>query len=305
MNPVAESATASVVIPLYNKKPFIGQAIRSALGQSTPPIEVLIVDDGSVDGGRELVEELAASAGGERIRLVAQANAGVSAARNRGIAEARGEFVAFLDADDWWAPGFLDGALAALAANPDSGAAFGAVTEHSSRGERSLMPAYDKPVVIADYPAWFMRHRGHGLWSSNTVARRSLVLRCGGFPLGLQNGEDTDTWFRLSFQAPVVYAPAALAYYRIEDEDSLSKRFKAVEPRVIQTLQEALAAGTVPPAARRSARRAGSYFRSAYATALAQDGRQREAIAQLLATRPGRACARAYLRALAALVLGR
>ena len=95
--------TISVVIPLYNKQLEIGAAVRSALAQTRPPQEIIVVDDGSTDGGAEIVRAI----GSPLVRLVRQSNAGVCAARNRGIAESTGEYIALLDADDAWEPGFL------------------------------------------------------------------------------------------------------------------------------------------------------------------------------------------------------
>lgn len=93
----------SVVIPLYNKQREIGEAVRSVLAQTLLPREIIVVDDGSTDGSAEIVRSI----GSPLVRLVPQPNAGVCAARNHGIEESTGEYIALLDADDAWEPGFL------------------------------------------------------------------------------------------------------------------------------------------------------------------------------------------------------
>ncbi len=103
---------ASVIIPAYNAERFLRQAVESALAQTHSPLEVVIVDDGSTDGTRRLADEIAAA--DARVRVFSQPNAGVGAARNRGLAEARGEFVAPLDADDFWYPKKLERQIAVL-----------------------------------------------------------------------------------------------------------------------------------------------------------------------------------------------
>lgn len=298
-----ERADISVVVPLYNKAPFIRECLDSIGAQSLLPLEVIVVDDGSGDGGAELVEDWAATTQRPKARLIRQANAGVSVARNRGLQEAAGSFVALLDADDLWEPTFLEEAWKAIGGEPGADAVFGHIIERGKGVERVLLPSGSHPREVPDYPSWFMGHRGYGLWSSNTLVRKSLLLDIGGFPAGVQNGEDTDTWFRLGFRANVRYAPAARAVYRRVDSASLSRRFRAVEPLVISTITRLLAGGEVPPSQRQSAERAIHYFRAGYALALAQEGQRGKALRSLLSSSLG--AGRVWFRALAALLIGK
>ena len=110
------SVNVSVIIPLYNKAPFLRRALDSVRAQTYGDFEAILVDDCSTDGGGDL----AAVYPDRRFRTISQKNAGPGAARNRGIAEARGQLLAFLDADDEWMPGFLEKSLACLAGHgPD------------------------------------------------------------------------------------------------------------------------------------------------------------------------------------------
>ena len=107
----------SIIIPLYNKAPYIERAINSVLNQSLQNFEIIVVNDGSSDGGEKIVTKLE----DERLKLVSQKNAGVSAARNKGALEAKSEYLAFLDGDDTWEPNFLSELVKLIADFPNAG----------------------------------------------------------------------------------------------------------------------------------------------------------------------------------------
>ncbi|MFN7999123.1 MAG: glycosyltransferase family A protein [Bryobacteraceae bacterium] len=122
----------SVVIPAWNRAAFLGEAIASALGQEGGTVEVIVVDDGSSDETAEVAERF-----GEPVRVLRQAHAGIGAARNRGVAAARGEWLAFLDADDVWPPGKLRLQRAALDADSTLDMVFGHAVEFNGVNEDS------------------------------------------------------------------------------------------------------------------------------------------------------------------------
>lgn len=196
----------SVIIPLYNKESEIGGTLRSVLAQSLPPAEVIVVDDGSTDGSREVVESIASPL----IRLVTQSNAGVSAARNRAIAEAKGEYIALLDADDEWEPGFLAQIAALIAEFPDCGLY---ATAFNIRSDRGLFPA-PTPTQRGIVPDFFRdsAHRYIAIPSASVIPRR-VFDRVGGFPDGMKIAEDLYMWIKIARRYPVCFSPERLVRY--------------------------------------------------------------------------------------------
>jgi len=197
----------SVVIPLYNKAAYVRRALDSVLGQSFQDFEVIVVDDGSTDGGGRIIKETA----DPRVRLVSQQNAGVSAARNRGIELAHRPLIAFLDADDEWFPQFLSSSVRLHDRWPEIVASF-------SNYERTDAdrPALTQDVTSGPLPSYFdfcLRNGAAGMCSIVVLARREAITRAGGFPINRKVGEDLDMWFRLACQGPVAYVPTPLARY--------------------------------------------------------------------------------------------
>jgi len=198
----------SIVMPLYNKAPYVERAIRSVLAQTYADFELVVVDDGSTDGGASLVSGLADL----RIRVLKQVNQGPGAARNRGVQAAQCPLIAFLDADDEWNPRFLESGIGALEAHPGAVAVFSnnqCTHKHAPEIRRRRFPA---AVLLSDYYAFWRRH-GTAMSSSSTLVRREALLAAGGFPMARRVGEDLDTWFRLAARGSVVFLPEVLSIY--------------------------------------------------------------------------------------------
>lgn len=201
----------SVVIPIYNKAPHIIRTLESVFVQTSQPDEVIVVDDGSVDGGPELVARHMSKC---PVRLIRQDNQGVSAARNRGLREANFEHVAFLDADDWWEPNHLE-VLTDLIRQYPAAALYSTAHRIFRDGEyfRPRSSYEDGWVGLVDN--FFMRYaKGLSLVNSTTACvKKAVLLRKGGFPVGVRRGEDVVAWCRLAFDCPVAHAAIATAVY--------------------------------------------------------------------------------------------
>lgn len=194
----------SVVIPTYNRADTITRAISSVLAQDYAPLEIIVVDDGSTDATAWIVEQL----GDERVRLVRQANGGVAAARNRGIAEARGAFVAFLDSDDEWLPGKLAAQVALFrAGSPHLGFVYSGYESIAADGTRTRHEAAHRGWIYRDLLAGNVV-TGCG---STTVFRREALALVGGFDTDLPANEDYDLVLRVArfFEADCVVQPSA------------------------------------------------------------------------------------------------
>ena len=206
----------SIIIPLYNKEASIATALRGVLAQTYQDFEVVVVDDGSTDGGAAVVETFT----DPRIRLIRQENGGVSAARNRGIAEARGEHVAFLDADDEWMPEFLEEIAALIAEYPECRAR---ATNYlfNSNGVKSptilrRMPFTEERGVLTNY--FEVASCSHPpMWTSAVCIDRDLLQEIGGFPLGVKSGEDLLVWARTAVRTQWAFSMRAMAQYNLGD----------------------------------------------------------------------------------------
>lgn len=196
----------SVVIASYNYASFLPFALESALGQSYGNIEVIVVDDGSTDDTPQVVERYLSD---PRLRYVRQENAGQPKTKNRGIAESRGEFIAFLDADDIWMPDKLDRQMP-LFADAQVGVVYCRRTWMDEQGgalpgnERTLRRGFVLDYIFIDNFICF----------SSSVVRRNLLTEYGAFDENLPMGIDYDLWVRLAAHCQFDFADVALVRYR-------------------------------------------------------------------------------------------
>ncbi len=203
----------SIVIPLHNKEKQIKQTLQSVFNQIFQDFEVIVVDDGSTDNSVAVLDEIS----DKRIRLIHQENQGVSAARNKGIKEAKYDYVALLDADDEWKPEYLSNQIDLINNFPESSVYACAYELKDSNGNikpiiLNKMPFKEENGVLTNY--FEVAACSHPpLWTSAIVAKKEAFLSIGGFPIGIKAGEDLLTWARLAVNYKIAYYVKPLAIF--------------------------------------------------------------------------------------------
>jgi hypothetical protein len=229
----------SVIIPLFNKAPYIQRALISVTAQTYADFELIVVDDGSTDEGAQTVE----ACNDPRIRLITQQNTGPGAARNRGIAEARGEFIAFLDADDEWLPDYLNESVSLL-------------DEYGSDVASITSGYVEHPAGVSREKMWRARGLSDGIVQltsetepsfviallaymspCTTIARASVVRKLGGFyeRNHCRYGEDAHLWLKVLLNERIAVNLTQLARIHFEASGStqIRRSIRPVEPFLI------------------------------------------------------------------------
>lgn len=202
----------SVIIPLYNKAPYVRKTVESVLGQTLGDYELIIIDNGSSDGSSEIV----AGFTDQRIRTVRlEENVGVSNARNKGVEMATAPYIAFLDADDWWEPTFLEEMSGLIERHPDTGI-YGTGYYIVKNGKRRLAPiGVDEGFVEGEinYCAVYAKTLCMPLTSISVAIPRAVFDESGGFKPHLKLGEDFDLWIRIALKHKAVLLNKPLSNY--------------------------------------------------------------------------------------------
>lgn len=210
----------SVVIPLYNKEKQIANTLNTVLNQTFQKFEIIIVNDGSTDKSIEEVNKIKDS----RIRIINQKNAGVSAARNRGIEEAKYDLIAFLDADDEWKPEYLETQYnlynkypecSVFATNYEFKDVNGKVTNTIIR----KLPFDGNDGILNNY--FEVASCSHPPICSITIAvKKNAIKAIGGFPVGIKSGEDLLTWAKLAVKNKIAYSKRIMASFISTNSDT-------------------------------------------------------------------------------------
>jgi glycosyltransferase involved in cell wall biosynthesis len=229
----------SIIIPLYNKSPYIERALASIAAQTFRDFQVIVVDDGSTDDGPKKIQRMAIGSDPKAMvgRLIRQANAGPGAARNRGISKAQGELLAFLDADDEWLPDYLAENVRLL---EEQGPKVSAITSGYfewpakvsreswwrnrglTEGRHCLTPATPAPLVVAMLAY---------MSPCSTLVRAEVVRQLGGFfsGRGCLYAEDAFLWLKVLLNHPVAFHMAPLVRFHTE-ASGLSKNLARARP---------------------------------------------------------------------------
>jgi glycosyltransferase involved in cell wall biosynthesis len=223
----------SVIIPVYNAEETIKDTIESVLSQTYSQFEIIVINDGSQDKTLEIVSRIL----DPRLKVLSYPNAGVSVSRNRGISQAAGDYVSFLDADDLWTPDKLETQLKALQANPQAAVAYSWTDWIDASGQ--FLRSGGHITVNGDVYAKLLL-RDFVESGSNPLIRRQALTEVGGFDESLNLAADWDMWLRLAARYEFVAVPSSQILYRVSP-NSMSSNVWKMEAESLQIIERAFA----------------------------------------------------------------
>ena len=210
----------SVIIPLYNKAPYVAKAIGRVLAQTFTDYELIIVDDGSKDDSAAIAAQ--AIEGHDNCRLLCQVNAGVAVARNNGVAASQGDYLCFLDADDWWEPILLEEMDRFIKEFPEAGI-YGTnytIVNETKRKTRvanvGVEEGFEKGYI--NYCKVYAKTLAMPLWTGAVCVPRKVFDEMQGFPKGIKLGEDFLLWVRIALKYKVAFLNKPLSFYNQDVE---------------------------------------------------------------------------------------
>ena len=206
--------TFSVILPLFNKAPYVEKTIESVLGQTFGDFELIVVDDGSTDSSFEMARK--AFRDDPRCRILHQNNSGVSLARNNGVAVSSGDYICFIDGDDWWDSRFLERIDWLIREYPEAGI-YGTNYYYVKNGRQRVCVKFAETGYI-NYCRVYAEGMAMPLTSISVALSPRVFNENGGFKPGLKLGEDFDLWIRIALRHKVAFLNEPLAFYN-QDSD--------------------------------------------------------------------------------------
>lgn len=237
----------SVVIPAYNAEKFVMGAVNSVLNQTHQDFELVIVDDGSTDGTGAVIKQCADS----RIRYIYQENAGVSAARNKGIIESRGEYVCFLDSDDEWKENHLETLSSLIEKYNDCGLYITGYDIRLNNGEiihksQQILSRIQAEDIRSDDGFDVLNKNGY-FFNTNTICcKREVFDKVGLFAVGVKNGEDDDMWLRIFSYFSVAISKSVTTVYDRSNCGATGQRTEVFEHRFLERVEGILNSPEIP-----------------------------------------------------------
>lgn len=273
----------SVIIPVYNKASSIQATLDSVFAQTCQDFELIVVDDGSSDNLGEVLSPYADS-----IRLIRQTNAGVAAARNRGIEASRGEFVCFLDADDTWMPNHLAALEEAMGLYPAaqflSTLYVSTFADGSSKSKLPLLSALDVYTWMDDYFDLVLK-TSSTIIHTDTVCIHRTLLQAQRFQEGERIGEDTDLWYRIAAYHPLLLIKRETAVYHRESSTATQSGNNNLDWAFARRERQLLEDASIPAEKRRHIALLIDRWRCTCCRELLLQGSRKEAVKRLRAVR--------------------
>ena len=213
----------SIIVPLYNKAPYVCKALESIVAQTFTDWECIIVDDGSTDGSVAIVQDYLSTPytlniTHKNIQIISQPNSGVAKARNVGVENSHGQFVCFLDADDWWDPNYLEEMDRLIKEYPDAGL-YATNYIYYKPGKTHVALKLERGYI--NYPDAYLHSSAMPIWTGAACMSRKVFDEMGGFPVGIKLGEDFLLWAKTALQYKVAFCEKPLAYYNNDVPASL------------------------------------------------------------------------------------
>lgn len=240
----------SVIIPLYNKAPYVKKALETVFSQTYTDYEIIVVDDGSTDNSlavvKEIVERIDDRWIDDRLTIISQANAGVANARNSGVSKSHGEYVCFLDADDWWKPTFLEEMDRLIKEYPEAGL-YATNYVYYKPGKTHVALNFDRGYI--NYANTYLQSVAMPVWTGAACMPRTVYDEMGGFPAGIKLGEDFLLWAKTALDYKVAFCEIPLAYYNNDVPANLraTRNLHAPEFNMLFNMQEVEQSATSSP----------------------------------------------------------